>query len=256
MSRKILAGNWKMNTTPNEGRTLTNEIIEFFAQDHALFPVILFPPSTHLAIISETTSSSNNLITGAQNAYSEENGAYTGEVSVSMVKEAGAEYLMVGHSERRQYFNESDEMLLKKTELALKHEMKVIFCFGEALEIRESGKYLDFVKDQLEQVIFKLSNTQMKNLVLAYEPIWAIGTGKNAQPEQAQEVHAFVRELLAEKFGNEIAQNTTILYGGSCKPSNADAIFSQKDVDGGLIGGASLKADDFTQLYKQLKVRS
>ncbi|MEX0811781.1 MAG: triose-phosphate isomerase [Chitinophagales bacterium] len=256
MNRRILAGNWKMNTTPKEGEALARELMEFFSENNPEFPVLLFPPATHLANISKITASIQNLSAGAQNAHSEEKGAFTGEISVPMIKEAGAEYLLVGHSERRTLFNENDDFLLKKTEQALKQGLKVVFCFGEALEAREADNYLSFVQEQLEKVVFKLSEVNMGNIVLAYEPIWAIGTGKNAQPEQAQEVHAFVRKILAEKYGTKIAETTSILYGGSCKPSNAKAIFAQKDVDGGLIGGASLKAEDFIQLYKLLNAKN
>lgn len=253
MIRKILAGNWKMNTIPSEGKKLAKAINDFAEENKLDFPVILFPPATHISQVGELIAGSRNLKMGAQNAYSEESGAYTGEISIPMLKELEVEYLLVGHSERREIFKESDSMLLAKTKKALELGLKVVFCFGEDLKVREDEAYKDFVEHQLEQVIFHLSTEEMKSIVLAYEPIWAIGTGENASAEQAQEVHAYVRSLLADKFDAETAENTTILYGGSCKPANAEQIFAQEDVDGGLIGGASLKADDFTQLYLQLK---
>ena len=253
MTRKILAGNWKMNTSPSEGKDLANGINEFANENALEFPVLLFPPATHISQVSEIITDTHNLKLGAQNAYSEESGAFTGEISIPMLKELGVAYLLVGHSERREIFKEEDNLLLAKTKKALELGLKVVFCFGEDLKVREDEAYKEFVQHQLEQVIFHLDKEEMKSIVLAYEPIWAIGTGKNASAEQAQEVHAYVRSLLAEKFDSETAENTTILYGGSCKPANAEEIFTQADVDGGLIGGASLKVGDFTKLYSQLK---
>lgn len=251
-NRKLLAGNWKMNTTVAEGKVLAKGILNFIENNPLELPLLIFPPATHLSELSKMSHTSEHLYLGAQNAHNEDNGAYTGEISVPMLKELEVKYLLVGHSERRAYFQESDRFLLSKLKKALEHKLKVVFCFGEALEIREANNYKSFVQDQIEQVLFHLDSSEMESVVLAYEPVWAIGTGKNASPEQAQEVHAFVRELLSDKFGQKCAEHTTILYGGSCKPSNAEALFSQKDVDGGLIGGASLKAEDFIQLYKQL----
>lgn len=253
MTRKILAGNWKMNTSPSEGKDLAKGINKFAKENTLELPVLLFPPATHISQVNEIIADTENLKLGAQNAYSEESGAFTGEVSIPMLKELGVEYLLVGHSERREIFKEENNLLLAKTKKALELELKVVFCFGENLKIREDEAYKEFVQHQLEQVVFHLDTEEMKSIVLAYEPIWAIGTGKNASAEQAQEVHAYVRGLLAEKFDRTTAENTTILYGGSCKPANAQEIFAQTDVDGGLIGGASLKVEDFTQLYTQLK---
>lgn len=250
MSRKVLAGNWKMNTRLEEGQSLASKIAEINSFE---FPVLLFPPTTHLQSVHQEIKAVDNLYLGAQNAYFEDKGAYTGEVSVPMIKDCGSEYLLIGHSERRSHFNEDNSLLLKKVQQALKHQLNVIFCFGEPLEIREAQTYKSYVKDQLEQVVFKLEEKDSSQLILAYEPIWAIGTGKNATAEQAQEVHAFVRGLIADRYHKSLAEHTSILYGGSCKPANAESIFAQEDVDGGLIGGASLKSEDFLQLYKQLK---
>lgn len=253
MSRKILAGNWKMNTLPDEGKALCKAILNYERENNFDLHILIFPPATHLAILQELLMESHRISMGAQNAHSEEKGAFTGEISVPMIKALGAEYLLVGHSERRNLFKEEGSFLLKKINKALDHKLKVVFCFGEPLEIRQAETYKSYIKNQLEEVLFKLSIDQVQNIILAYEPVWAIGTGKNARPEQAQEVHAFVRNLLEDKFGKNTAESTSILYGGSCKPANAEGIFAQKDVDGGLIGGASLKADDFTKLYEQLK---
>ncbi|MBN1985572.1 MAG: triose-phosphate isomerase, partial [Prolixibacteraceae bacterium] len=187
----------------------------------------------------------NRIGVSAQNCAAEAKGAFTGEVSAEMVKSTGAEYVILGHSERREYYGETSEILNKKLALALENELTPIYCCGEPLEIREAGTQNSFVKQQLEETIFNLSPEDFKKLVIAYEPIWAIGTGKTATSDQAQEIHAFIRSTIAEKFGQEIAEGVSILYGGSCKPSNAKELFANKDVDGGLIGGASLKAEDF-----------
>lgn len=189
----------------------------------------------------------------AQNMHFAENGAYTGEVSAKMLKSIGVSTVIIGHSERRAYFNETDEILAKKVTAAIKNEMKVIFCFGEELKERKADKHFDVVKEQLEKAIFHLSKEDWKNVILAYEPVWAIGTGETASPEQAQEVHSFVRKLVSEKYGEETAENVSILYGGSVKPDNAKEIFKKEDVDGGLIGGASLNAIDFLAIVNSFE---
>jgi triosephosphate isomerase len=187
---------------------------------------------------------------GAQNAHQNESGAYTGEISAKMVKSTGAAFVILGHSERRQYFGEDNQLLAKKTDTALANGLKPIFCIGETLEERESEQHFEVIKKQLEEGVFHLSTEQFEQLVLAYEPVWAIGTGKTASSEQAQEIHAFIREQIANNYTQEVADNTTILYGGSCNPKNAADLFAQPDIDGGLIGGASLKSRDFLDIVK------
>jgi len=190
------------------------------------------------------------IVLSAQNIAAEEKGAYTGEISAEMVKSTGATATILGHSERRAYYSEDSKILNKKIRLALDTGLTPIFCIGEVLEERETGQHFEVVTNQIKEVLYNLNQSDFKKVIIAYEPVWAIGTGKTASPEQAQEIHAFIRKIIGEKFGNDIAGNTTILYGGSCKPANADGLFSQPDIDGGLIGGASLKADDFVELLK------
>ena len=209
--------------------------------------VAIAPPYTHLTEIAKSIDNDAICLT-AQNCASESSGAYTGEISVGMLKAAGVKAVILGHSERRAYFREGYETLAKKTDLVLEQDMKPIFCVGETLNEREAGIQADVVKKQLSESLFHLKSTSIQNIILAYEPVWAIGTGKTASPEQAQEMHKYIRLVIAEKYGNDIADNLSILYGGSCKPSNAREIFSQADVDGGLIGGAALKAEDFGAL--------
>lgn len=245
MRKKIVAGNWKCNTNVQEGVELAKAVNELVAKEGADdVVVVLGTPFTHLTKVAETVNT-DRIGVSAQNCAAEAKGAYTGEVSAEMVKSTGAEYVILGHSERREYYGETSETLNKKLALALENGITPIYCCGEPLEIREAGTQNDFVKKQLEETIFQLSADDFKKLVIAYEPIWAIGTGKTATAEQAQEIHAFIRSIIAEKFGDEVAQETSILYGGSCKPSNAKELFANEDVDGGLIGGASLKAEDF-----------
>jgi triosephosphate isomerase len=205
-----------------------------------------------LSSVAKLGSTVSNLAVGAQNIHQAAAGAYTGEISASQVKSVGAEYVILGHSERRAYFGETDELLAKKTDIALENDLTPIFCIGETKEERESGRFFDVIKTQLTNGLFHLDAKQFASIVLAYEPVWAIGTGLTATPEQAQEVHAFIRETLAAQYGQEVADNTTILYGGSCNPSNASTLFSQPDIDGGLIGGASLKSRDFVDIIKVL----
>jgi triosephosphate isomerase (TIM) len=245
MRKKIVAGNWKCNTNLQEGIELAKAVNERVAKEgDGDVTVVLGTPFTHLANVVEAVNT-NRIGVSAQNCAAEPKGAFTGEVSAGMVKSTGAEYVILGHSERREYYGETSETLNKKLALALENNLTPIYCCGEPLEIREAGTQNDFVKKQLKETVFNLSADDFKKLVIAYEPIWAIGTGKTATSDQAQEIHAFIRSAIAEKFGKEIAGETSILYGGSCKPSNANELFANKDVDGGLIGGASLKADDF-----------
>ena len=244
MRKNIVAGNWKMNTTLPEGVKLAQEVNEALKNVTPNCGVIICVPFTHLASINNVIDSSK-LGLGAENCADHLSGAYTGEVSAPMVASTGATYVILGHSERRQYYGETSETLKEKVALALENNLTPIFCIGEVLEQRENGSYLEVVKKQIEDALFNLSPDDFSKLILAYEPVWAIGTGKTATADQAEEMHAHIRSVGASKYGNEIADNTTILYGGSCKPSNAAQLFAKPDVDGGLIGGASLDCESF-----------
>ena len=244
MRKKIVAGNWKMNTTVPEGIELAKQVVARAAETPANVGLIVAAPFTHLASVAEAIKGSKVEL-AAQNCADHTSGAYTGEVSVAMLKSVGCKWTILGHSERRQYYGETDEKLVVKTQLALAEGLGVILCVGENLDEREAGRHFEVVTSQIKNVLFNFSAEDMKKIVVAYEPVWAIGTGKTATAEQAEEIHACIRKVLAEKFGAQVAEDTTILYGGSCKPSNAKELFAQKDIDGGLIGGASLKADDF-----------
>ncbi len=244
MRKKIVAGNWKMNMTLQDGVALAKELNETLASDKPNCGVIICTPFIHLASIAQFLDQ-NVVGLGAENCADKEKGAYTGEVSAEMVKSTGAQYVILGHSERRGYYGETPEILKEKVLLALKNGLKVIFCIGESLEEREAGKQNEVVKAELEGSVFNLSEDEFKNIVIAYEPIWAIGTGKTATAEQAEEIHAFIRSAIESRYGKAVADDTTILYGGSCKASNAPELFAKPDIDGGLIGGASLKAADF-----------
>jgi triosephosphate isomerase len=244
MRKKIVAGNWKMNLNLQDGVALAKELNGLLVADKPACDVVICTPFIHLASVAGELDA-NVLGLGAENCADKVSGAYTGEVSAEMVKSTGAQYVILGHSERRAYYGETAEILKEKTNLALANDLKVIFCIGEVLEERENGTQNEVVKAQLEGSLFDLTAEQFANVILAYEPVWAIGTGKTATAEQAQEMHAFIRGVIAEKFGAEAAENVSILYGGSCKPSNAKEIFAKPDVDGGLIGGAALKAEDF-----------
>lgn len=244
MRNKIVAGNWKMNKNLQEGTALAKELTAALEADAPNCKVVICTPFIHLAKVAEIINP--DLIgLGAQNCADKEKGAFTGEVSAEMVKSTGANYVILGHSERRAYYHETPEILKEKVKLALANNLEVIFCIGEVLEEREAGKQNEVVRAQLEGSLWELTNDEFKHIVLAYEPVWAIGTGKTATAEQAQDMHAFIRTTIADKFGKDAAEETTILYGGSCKPSNAKELFSKPDVDGGLIGGAALKVDDF-----------
>lgn len=244
MRKNIVAGNWKMNTTLPEGLQLAKEVNDALKGIDAKCDVIICVPFTHLAPINGVIDQ-NILGLGAENCADHTSGAYTGEVSAPMVASTGATYVILGHSERRQYYGETSETLKEKVNLALANGLTPIFCIGEVLEEREAGKHFDVVKAQIEEALFDLSAEDFSKLILAYEPVWAIGTGKTATDDQAQEIQAYIRSVIEGKYGKEVAENTSILYGGSCKPSNAKALFAKPDVDGGLIGGASLKADSF-----------
>lgn len=253
MRKKIVAGNWKMNMDLAEGLKFAAAVDKYFRENPpAKAQVILCPPFIHLAGVAEIVKK-GKIALGAQNCSSEASGAYTGEVSAYMVKSTGADYVIIGHSERRSYYHEDDKLLNKKTALALNAGLKVIFCVGEVKSEREERKHFIIVKRQLEEGLFSLTEEQMHSIVIAYEPVWAIGTGLTASPDQAQEMHKYIRDLVKEKYGNECAKTLPILYGGSCKPSNAAEIFSKADVDGGLIGGAALKKEDFAGIVEAMK---
>ena len=244
MRKNIVAGNWKMNTTVPEGIELAKAVVAKSAEVPADVKLIVATPFTHLWPVAEVVKGT---VVGlsAENCADHAKGAYTGEVSADMLVSAGCEYTILGHSERRQYYGETDEKLVEKTKLALGAGLKVILCVGENLDEREAGKHFDVCETQIKNVLYNFTAEDMANIIVAYEPVWAIGTGKTATAEQAEEIHASIRKVLADKFGQAVADDTTILYGGSCKPSNAKELFAQPDIDGGLIGGASLKADDF-----------
>ena len=246
MRKKIVAGNWKMNKTLPEGIQLAEEVNEKVkALQVPEVKVILGTPFIHLAEVSKIVDPAIISIS-AQNCATEASGAYTGEISAAMVASTGSTHVILGHSERRSYYGETDAILVKKVAQALANQLEIIFCIGEVLAEREAGKHFEEVKSQLVNGLFPLSPEQLTPIILAYDPVWAIGTGKTATSAQAQEMHAFIRKVLTEKYGKEIAENTSILYGGSCNAKNADELFSNPDVDGGLIGGASLKAEDFS----------
>lgn len=244
MRKNIVAGNWKMNKTLQEGMALAAELNEALKGASLNCDVVIGTPFIHLASVAAAIDTTKVGV-AAQNCADKESGAYTGEISASMVKSTGAEYVILGHSERRAYYGETAATLKTKVELALKNELTPIFCIGEVLEEREAEKHFEVVKQQIEESLFDLSAEDFGKIVLAYEPVWAIGTGKTASAAQAQEIHAFIRQTLAAKYGQEVADACSILYGGSCNAGNAKELFSNPDVDGGLIGGASLKVVDF-----------
>ena len=242
MRKNIVAGNWKMHKTQNETLALLEEIMA--NKTSTTTEIIVAPTFVNLAKAVEKTVGAG-ITVAAQNMHQAEGGAFTGEISASMLTDVGVKTVILGHSERRAYFHETDALLADKVNTALKHEMRIIFCFGEELKDRQQNNHFNVVEYQLRDGLFHIDNTDWTNIVLAYEPVWAIGTGETASPEQAQEMHQFIRSLVEKVFGFEIADQLTILYGGSVKPENAKEIFSKPDVDGGLIGGAALKADDF-----------
>ena len=244
MRKKIVAGNWKMNMNLQDGIALAKELSQTLAAEKPNCGVVICTPFIHLASIASFLDQ-NVIGLGAENCAAKAKGAYTGEVSAEMVKSTGAQYVILGHSERREYYNETPEILKEKVQLALANGLKIIFCIGESLQQREAGKQNEVVKAELEGSVFNLSAEEFKNIIIAYEPIWAIGTGKTATADQAEEIHSYIRGVIAAKYGDNIAQETSILYGGSCKASNAPELFAKPDIDGGLIGGASLKCADF-----------
>jgi triosephosphate isomerase (TIM) len=250
MRKKIVAGNWKMNMNLSEGIDLAGSIKKHFQNKGILeADVVLCAPYIHLSALGGILKGSN-ITYGAQNCASEPSGAFTGEISCDMIKSTGASYVIIGHSERRIYYKEDDSLLNKKTLLAIKTGLNAIFCCGELLPEREANTHLKIVKRQLENGLFNLDDNDFKKIIIAYEPVWAIGTGLTATPEQAQEMHKYIRTLVSERYNPGIAGQTSILYGGSCKPSNASEIFAMADVDGGLIGGASLKMEDFCSIVE------
>ena len=243
MRKNVVAGNWKMNTTLDEGVELANNINAVLKGKTVNCDVVICVPFTHLTSVNAVIEPELVKL-GAEDCSAHEKGAYTGEVSAPMVKSTGATHVILGHSERRQYHGENNEQLLAKTKLALANGLTPIFCVGEVLEERENGSYNDVVKGQVE-ALFELSAEDFGKIIIAYEPVWAIGTGKTATAEQAQDMHAHIRKVIEDKYGKEVADNTSILYGGSCKPTNAKELFAKPDVDGGLIGGASLDCASF-----------
>lgn len=251
MSRKkIVAGNWKMNKDYHTGLELISEAVYMIKDElHKEVTTVFATPYIHLSSVHKLIKTETNFHLAAQNCHQEKSGAYTGEVSAEMLASVGVEYVIIGHSERREYQKEDAALLAKKLNTALENKLIPIFCIGEKLEERESNNHFSTVENQLKESLFHLSGDQIKNIVLAYEPVWAIGTGKTASPEQAQEMHAFIRKIMADQFSSEIAEGISILYGGSCNPTNAKSLFSQPDIDGGLIGGASLKSRDFTDIH-------
>ncbi len=253
MRKQIAAANWKMNLTLQQGEKLLDDIIalphDLKEYQQAVFAV----PFPYLAMAQAKISGKGSVFIAAQNCYNKKSGAFTGETSVEMLQSLGISYVVIGHSERREYFNESNQFLAEKVNICLEYHIHPIFCCGEALNIREAGTQNEFVARQLEESLFHLSAEQLQNIVIAYEPIWAIGTGKTATSEQAQEIHAFIRSLFAKKYGEAVAQNLSVLYGGSVKGSNAKELFLQLDVDGGLVGGASLNAEEFNTIITSLK---
>ncbi|HQK37761.1 MAG TPA: triose-phosphate isomerase [Bacteroidales bacterium] len=247
MRKKIVAGNWKMNKNLQEGITLAQEVEKMASGVSGEVELIIAPPFIHLTEVKKLLG---RVKLGAQNCASEASGAFTGEVSAAMLASAGVQYVIIGHSERRSYYGETNSIINKKVRLALENNLHPIFCCGEVLSEREKGAHFDVVRKQVEEGLFTLSSEEFSKVIIAYEPVWAIGTGVNATPAQAQEMHQYIRSLIAGKYGETAANNTSILYGGSCKPSNAGELFANPDVDGGLIGGASLKADDFIGIAK------
>lgn len=254
MRKKIVAGNWKMNKNLEEGHQLTSEVVNMVKDEvTSAVQVVLCTPFIHLNSISKLLAGSKNVMLGAQNCSEHASGAYTGETSVSMLKSVGTQFVIIGHSERREYFGETDALFAKKVDAVLAAGMTPIYCCGEKLEVREANNHIKLVTAQVSEALFHLSAEALQKVVIAYEPVWAIGTGKTASSAQAQEMHAEIRAHLAGKHGKNVAEEITIQYGGSVKPDNAVEIFAQPDVDGGLIGGASLKSRDFVDIVKAMK---
>jgi len=250
MRHSIVAGNWKMHKNAHETEDLLNDLIEKLPSDKEV-EIIVAPTFVNLSSAVQHLEFTN-IGVAAQNMHQAESGAFTGEISADMLKNIGVDIVILGHSERRSYFHETDALLANKVDTALKHELRVIFCFGEELKDRQNQQHFNIVENQLKDGLFHLEAQAWENIVLAYEPVWAIGTGETATPDQAQEMHQFIRQTVEDKYGREVAENVSILYGGSVKPDNAKEIFSKPDVDGGLIGGAALKADDFAAIVNAI----
>jgi len=252
MRSKIIAGNWKMNNAKTESKSLIKDIkksIKDLELDNTR--VIVAPTFVNLRSAVKYSKKSK-IEVAAQNMHQADNGAFTGEISAKMLTSIKVKTVILGHSERREYFGETDELLAQKVDAALKNGLEIIFCFGEVLEDRKSNNHFKVVETQIKKALFHLNSENWKHIILAYEPVWAIGTGETASPDQAQEMHAFIRELVAERYLSDVAEEVSILYGGSVKPANAQEIFSKEDVDGGLIGGAALKAEDFVAIIEAI----
>jgi triosephosphate isomerase (TIM) len=251
MRSKIVAGNWKMNKSLEEAKALTSEIMAMVASEvKSDAKIVLCTPFPYLVTVKSQLGANARVEVGAQNCSEHDSGAYTGETSAAMIKSIGVPYIIIGHSERRQYFGEGGKLLAQKVDKVLANGLTPIFCCGEPLEIREKGTHEQLVKQQVEESLFHLTAEQVQKVVIAYEPVWAIGTGKTASSQQAQDMHAVIRKYLGERYGKDVAENISILYGGSVKPDNARELFSCADVDGGLVGGASLKSRDFVDIIK------
>ena len=250
MRQKIVAGNWKMHKNAEETEDLLNELIDKLPDDIEA-QIIVAPTFVNLASAVDHLEFTN-IGVAAQNMHQNESGAFTGEISAEMLKSIGVNIVILGHSERRAYFHETDTLLAQKVSTGLKHDMTIIFCFGEELKDRQNKQHFNIVENQLRDGLFHLKNKDWEQIILAYEPVWAIGTGETASPEQAQEMHEFIRETIRKRFGSDVAEDVSILYGGSVKPDNAKEIFSKPDVDGGLIGGAALKASDFAAIVNSI----
>jgi triosephosphate isomerase len=253
MRKKIIAGNWKMNKTFEEGMGLVTEIVGMVKDEyHGSAKVVVIPPFIHVNAVSRMVADEKNIFSGAQNCSNHDSGAYTGEVSAGMLKSCGATHVIIGHSERRQYFGEHNDWLAKKVDAVLKNELIAIYCCGETLEEREANKHFDVLNTQISEGLFHLTAEQFASVVIAYEPVWAIGTGKTASTAQAQEVHAYIRNLVREKYNATVADNLTIQYGGSVKVDNAAELFSAPDIDGALVGGAALQSRSFVDIVKAM----
>ena len=252
MRKKIVAANWKMNMLLSEGKTLVDNLLSTLPQLSDSRRVVIAPPFVQLTQTASQLNGHEHIYVSAQNCATEKSGAYTGEISAAMVKDAGAAYVIIGHSERREYYKEDNATLVKKSDIALANEMQVIFCCGEPLSIRDAEEQNAYVENQIKEGLFHYTPDQLENITIAYEPIWAIGTGRTASAEQAQEMHAHIRSVVAGKYGAEVADNMSILYGGSVKASNAAELFGCPDVDGGLVGGASLMAEEFTGIINAM----
>lgn len=253
MRKQIAGANWKMNLTLQQGETLVNELLEATQTLNDNQQTVFAVPFPYLVNVKNILAGTGHAFVAAQNCYNKVSGAYTGEVSAEILKSIGTDYVILGHSERREYFNESNQVLADKVDICIEYGLKPIFCCGEALEVREAGTQNSFVETQIKESLFHLTAQQLTGFVIAYEPIWAIGTGKTATSAQAQEIHAYIRSVLAAGYGTEVAESISILYGGSVKAANAKEIFGQPDVDGGLVGGASLMATEFAAIIRSLK---